>query len=294
MLMLGNISSSHVSAVASAPDADSEATEGDLKTPRHKRSPRKVTILEVEFSAESGSDYVDSKPSSGRSSLNSIDFLPIDHLVGPGTTSSRITTNNRLVIDHVDVSQALLDARRSLIKKQSELKDISGLLTLNFIFDAAFLKKHVPKDGQASLLSVSIPTVPDEEKKLLFDCSEFVASHSFLDSKKHVRNRILLRHYTEKSNLRQQCTSYPMPSSSWLVQNEVTYTQAIVKGVIIEYDEFAVVIADIKKPGAMDDDIQGDQWRLPCMQNLMLDRMPSAGVTDPKVVGFLLRVGNRT
>ena len=114
--------------------------------------------------------------------------------------------------------------------------------TLNFIFDATFLKKHVLNDGPTLLLFISIPTVSDEEKKLLFDCSEFAASHSFLDSKKHVRNKIqtegeslagdLLRHYTERSNLWQQCTSYPMPSLSLLAQNEDTYTQAIAKGII--------------------------------------------------------------
>lgn len=42
------------------------------------------------------------------------------------------------------------------------------------------------------------------------------------------------------------------------------------------------------KPGAMDDDIEGVQRRLPCMQKLMLDRMLSAGFKDPKVVGFLI------
>ncbi|KAG0053561.1 hypothetical protein BGZ83_000845 [Gryganskiella cystojenkinii] len=68
----------------SAPDAASEVMEGALKTPIHKPSPRKVTILEMEFSLDCGSDYVNSKPSSTRSSLNSIDFLLVDHLVGPG------------------------------------------------------------------------------------------------------------------------------------------------------------------------------------------------------------------
>ncbi|KAG0341318.1 hypothetical protein BG000_009558 [Podila horticola] len=52
---------------------------------------------------------------------------------------------------------------------------------------------------------------------------------------------------------------------------------------------FPIVIVEIKKPGAMDDDIEGDQRRLPCIQKLMLDRMLSAGFKDPKVVGFLIR-----
>ena len=56
-----------------------------------------------------------------------------------------------------------------------------------------------------------------------------------------------------------------------------------------EYDGFPVVLVEIKKPGAMDDDVEGDQRRLPYIQKLMLDRMLSAGVKDPKVVGFLIR-----
>lgn len=56
-----------------------------------------------------------------------------------------------------------------------------------------------------------------------------------------------------------------------------------------EYDGFPVMMVEIKKPGATDDDTEGDQRRLPCMQKLMLDRMLSAGVEDPKVIGFLIR-----
>jgi len=56
-----------------------------------------------------------------------------------------------------------------------------------------------------------------------------------------------------------------------------------------EYHGYPILIVEIKKPGATDDDLQGDQRRLPCMQKLILDRMLSAGVKDPKVVGFLIR-----
>lgn len=56
-----------------------------------------------------------------------------------------------------------------------------------------------------------------------------------------------------------------------------------------EYDGFPVLIVEIKKPGATDDDIEGDHRKLPCMQKMMLDRMLAAGVKDPKVVGFLIR-----
>ncbi|KAF9083968.1 hypothetical protein BGX27_003955, partial [Mortierella sp. AM989] len=169
--------------------------------PAHKR----ITILEADFFSESGSDYVDSKPSSARSSLNSIDFFLINHLVGPGTTSSRLSTNDCLLVNKVDISKALMDARRSLIKKQSELREVSNLLNRDPI---------------------------------------------------------------------------PTPNGFEEVYNPDYFG---------EYDGLPVLLVEIKKPGAMDDDLEGDQRRLPCMQKLMLDRLLAAGVEDPKVVGFLIR-----
>ncbi|KAF9569200.1 hypothetical protein EC968_002671 [Mortierella alpina] len=108
----------------------------------------------------------------------------------------------------------------------------------------------------------------------------------------------VLRHYTERPNLWQQSTSYPMQSSS-LAQNEDTYTHAIIKGIILsvvgdlelldhwsrdplptpagfeamytpdyfgEYDGYPLMIVEIKKPGTTDDDLEGDRRKLPCMR----------------------------
>ena len=112
----------------SVPDVAPEIDELDVvlsgRRPIHKR----VAFLEAGFFSESGSDYACSGPSSTRSSLNSIDLLFIDHLVGPGITSSRLTTRDRIKFKDVDVSLLLMDARKSLLKKQSEIKDVSELL----------------------------------------------------------------------------------------------------------------------------------------------------------------------
>lgn len=121
--------------------------EDVVNDPSHKPLHKRVTILEVEFLSESGSDYVDSKPSSARSSLNSIDFVLIDHLVGPGTTSSRLTTNDRILIGQVDVSQVLMDGRRNLIRKQSEIKDPSDLLYVfcySMVLDFFYFNNLIP------------------------------------------------------------------------------------------------------------------------------------------------------
>ncbi|KAF9578997.1 hypothetical protein BGW38_004934 [Lunasporangiospora selenospora] len=265
------------SAVEDLPGNDNEDLHGsnnDVSDSLSSTQPMKpvhkaVAILEADFLSESGSEYVDSKPSSARSSLNSIDFHHINHLVGPGTTSSKLSTNDRLTLDNIDISKILMEARMSLIKKQDELNDVSDLLN-------------------------------QTEEGLVVD---------------------LLCHYSQRSSLWLQSASYPTPPST-LVQNEDTYTQAIVKGIIFsvvcdlelldhwnrdplpvplgfeevynpdyfgEYDGFPVLLVEIKKPGIMDDSLEGDQRRLPCMQKLMLDRMLAAGVESPKVVGFLIK-----
>ncbi|KAF9111268.1 hypothetical protein BGX27_005160 [Mortierella sp. AM989] len=59
-----------------------------------------------------------------------------------------------------------------------------------------------------------------------------------------------------------------------------------------EYDGFLIFLVEIKKPGASDSELEGDRRKLPCMQKLMLDRMLTAGVADPTVVGFLVKGHN--
>ncbi|KAF9098111.1 hypothetical protein BGX27_000870 [Mortierella sp. AM989] len=104
-------------------EADEGASSSSSSSPGRRQ--KKVAFSEVDFPLDSESDYA---PSSARSSLNSIDFRYIDHLVGPGTTSSRLTTMARLIIDQIDISELLMDARRLIIKKQSEISDVSDLL----------------------------------------------------------------------------------------------------------------------------------------------------------------------
>ncbi|KAI1297564.1 hypothetical protein EDD11_007037, partial [Mortierella claussenii] len=201
---------------SSAPNAALEVEEGDEDTPSWKPVHKRVTILEADFLSESGTDYTYSGQSSTRSSLTSIDFLLIDHLVGPGTTSSRLTTNKRMKFNQIDVSLLLMDERRSLIKKQSEIKDVSDLFP--------------------------IPMLSCGEMKMICDCAAFAATHSFPDTKRHVQDKIrtegenlaatILHHYTERPSLWRQSTSYPTPSSL-LAQNEDTYTQGVVRNIIL-------------------------------------------------------------
>ncbi|KAG0312720.1 hypothetical protein BGZ99_009305 [Dissophora globulifera] len=56
-----------------------------------------------------------------------------------------------------------------------------------------------------------------------------------------------------------------------------------------EYDGYPLLVVEIKKPGAVDDDLEGDERKLPSMQKLILDRMLDAGVRSPTVVGILVK-----
>ncbi|KAF9364867.1 hypothetical protein BGX34_000093 [Mortierella sp. NVP85] len=262
-------------------------SEAALETAEEER-PKKVLFMEAELSSASGSDYVHSSPSSARSSLNSIDFKFIDHLVGPGTTSSRLRTDDRLTISGVDVSLTMMEKRRTLLKKQSEINNVSDLLTLNFIFDEDWIKRNLSAEAARHLLSVSPQEVPDEERLVLLDCSEFAASHTYQETKDFVFEKIdgkkrtitgeILRGFTERANLSRD--SLPVPVG-WEERYEPDYYG--------EYLGFPFVLVEIKKPGADDDELEGDSRKLPCMGKLMVDRMVRAGVPDPKIIAFLVK-----
>ncbi|KAG0260528.1 hypothetical protein BG011_001849, partial [Mortierella polycephala] len=299
--------------------------------PVQKRPTKKVAFQDDVFSSECGSDYVDSNPPSARSSLNSIDFKYIDHLVGPGATSSRQNTSSRLTAGDIDVSEILMNARRDNLKKQSEIADVSNLLTINFIFDVNLLRKHLPTETAESLLDVIVPKPTTSEIVLFMDFSIFAATHSYQEAKRHLRNRIqekedcivtaVLLSYTERPGLWKQVSSHPASLPS-LPQNEDTYTQSIVKSIIFgivgdldvvdhwsrdplptphgfeelyfpdyfaEFDNLPLFVVEIKKPGAMDEDLEGDQRKLPCMMKLVLDNILDAGVLAPSVIGLLIK-----
>ncbi|KAI8347013.1 hypothetical protein B0O80DRAFT_219864 [Mortierella sp. GBAus27b] len=216
------------------------ASGAALETAEEER-PKKVLFVEAELSSASGSDHVRSSPSSACSSLNSIDFKLIDHLVGPGTTSSRLRTSNRLTISDVDVSLTIMEKRRTLLKQQSEINDVSDLLTLNFIFDEAWIKRNLSAEAARHLLSVSLPEVPNEERLLLLECSEFAASHTFQETNDFVLKKIggkgktitgeVLRGFTERASPWLRSNSYPTPLST-LPQNEDTYTYATMENIV--------------------------------------------------------------
>ncbi|KAF8944065.1 hypothetical protein BGZ47_004696 [Haplosporangium gracile] len=124
------------------------------------------------------------------------------------------------------------------------------------------------------------------------------------------------------TSLWKQVSSRPASLPS-LPQNEDTYTQSIVKDIIFgivrdldvvdhwsreplptshgfeelyfpdyfaEFDNLPLFVLEIKKPDAMDDDLEGNQRKLPCMMKLVLDTMLDSGVLAPSVMGLLIRV----
>ncbi|KAF9106495.1 hypothetical protein BGX27_009126 [Mortierella sp. AM989] len=317
--------------------ASSSTSNSDQNIAAGKNSPSKkaksltFALLEEELESQgtqSDSDYIGSNPPSARSSLNSIDMGFMNHLVGPGTTSSRLETSAHLMIGDTNVSEILMDARRSVVKRQSEVRTVSELLVLNFIFDAKFVQEHLSPEVFSAIPPVPVPTPEQEEKLTLFDCSTYASSHSYKQTKQYVRALHsetligeILRSYTSRPNL---WKDNPEPSaiSPPLPSNEDTYIQDAVRHIIIgvfgdldcndhwtrdplptpigfeeqyypDYcaDKFGLAFAalEVKKPE--EDDLQlleRDRHKLPCMLKLMLDRLLEAGVKDPVVIGFLV------
>ncbi|KAK3813905.1 MAG: hypothetical protein J3Q66DRAFT_402489 [Benniella sp.] len=204
---------------------------------QNERPRKKVAINDPGSSSTSESSYATSKPPSTRSSLMSIEFKRVDHLVGLGTTSCRFHTSNRLVVDGTDVSEVLM-------KGQDEIKDVSDRLSINFIYDGDFLKKHLQPKTSTLILKTTTPRVTPKEQVLLCDCAEFASKNSFSETKKHGKNRAkggyiistFLRQYTERPWLWSQPTSFP-PPPPLLKQNEDTYTQGMIKSIIFSIVE---------------------------------------------------------
>ncbi|KAG0205980.1 hypothetical protein BGX31_002865 [Mortierella sp. GBA43] len=134
-----------------------------------------------------------------------------------------------------------MEKRRTLLKQQSEINDVSDLLTLNFIFDEAWIKRNLSAEAARHLLSVSLPEVPNEERLLLLECSEFAASHTFQETNDFVLKKIggkgktitgeVLRGFTERASPWLRSNSYPTPLST-LPQNEDTYTYATMENIV--------------------------------------------------------------
>ncbi|KAF8926974.1 hypothetical protein BGZ47_002430 [Haplosporangium gracile] len=225
--------------------------------PDQERPTKKVAFQDDVFSSEGGSDYVDSNPSSTRSSLNSIDFKYIDHLVGPGTTSSRLKTSSRLIVSETNVSEVAMNARRNILKKQSEIVGVSDLLTINFIFDAEFLRKHLPATISESLLNNEDTYTQSLVKCIIFGIVED------LDIVDHwSRDRL------------------PTPHG---------FEELYFPDYYAEFDGLPLFVVEIKKPGAVDDNLEGDKRKVPCMMKLVLDTLLNVGVSAPSVLGLQIR-----
>ncbi|KAG0351579.1 hypothetical protein BC939DRAFT_508362 [Gamsiella multidivaricata] len=297
--------------------------------------PKKVTFLETEFATESersDSSYIDSNPSSTRSSLNSIDFSFMNRLVGPGTTSSRLNTAARLFVGQVDVSELLLTARRAIVKIQSRITSVSDLLALNFIFNTEFVTKHLSSDISAAIMRVHVPSPAKDEIQVLSKCLLYAACHSFLETKIYIQDNTkartllgdLLRAYTIRPGLWQD------PSARFidlplLPKNEDTYMEVVVKNIIIgvfgdldivdhwsrdplptprgfeeayypdyyaEKANLPFIVVEVKKPEANASSLKSDKHKLPCMMKIMLDQLLAGGVQDPVVIGYLIQASH--
>ncbi|KAG0266048.1 hypothetical protein BG011_003486 [Mortierella polycephala] len=290
-----------------------------------------MSILEVEFTTEtdhSDGTYMDSNPSSARSSLNSIEMRYMNHLVGPGTTSSRLETSKRFVIRETDISRKLMAERRCVVQRQCEIDNVSDLLSLNFIFDDEFLGKCLPADVFTAAMSVPVPDPSEDEFRVLSLCSVYAARQSFMDTKNFILTQFqtgtltseMLQVFTYRPHLWQD-PSFEVPTPLSLAKNEDTYLECNVKAIIFSvlgnlditdhwtrdplptpqgFEEMYIpdyygeksglpfMVVEVKRPEIRDDRLESDKRKLPSMMKIMLDRLLSNGVKDPVVIGILV------
>jgi hypothetical protein len=56
-----------------------------------------------------------------------------------------------------------------------------------------------------------------------------------------------------------------------------------------EFDGLPLFVVEIKKPGAVNDNLEGDKRKVPCMMKLVLDTLLNVGVSAPSVLGLQIR-----
>ncbi|KAG0215034.1 hypothetical protein BGX31_000937, partial [Mortierella sp. GBA43] len=290
---------------------------------------RKVAFLDESFS-DNGSLYTGSDPSSAppsaRSSLNTNDFQYVDHLVGPGESSSKIQ-GKPFVMNGINVSELCMRARKEAVKNQCELNDMSELLYLNFIFDNAALTRLLPRATADRILRVSLPVPSQQQSIMLVNTGSYAAQHGFQETRQYVKElddkgdnfvKTLLSSYLESTALWKTPTSHPRYQP--LPLNEDSFTQGSVRRIIVallqdldivdhwsrdplptprgfeevyqpdyfaECEGFPICVVEIKKPDAKDDPLEGDARKLPNMMKLCHDRLLGAGVESP-IVGVLV------
>ncbi|KAF9417044.1 hypothetical protein BGZ76_004569, partial [Entomortierella beljakovae] len=128
--------------------------EGDTlcSSQKYYNSRSTRVLLGPDLPSESfGSDFVGQRPSSARSSINSIDIRFFNRLVGPGQTSSRLSGESSIYAGDENVSERLMAARRSL----------------NFIFTEAFLNEHLSDNMKSAVEGFSISDYDMEEMATL-------------------------------------------------------------------------------------------------------------------------------
>ncbi|KAG0225506.1 hypothetical protein BGX31_007613 [Mortierella sp. GBA43] len=149
---------------------------------------RSATVLEEDVPSDPlDSDYLPSQ-SSILSSYNEVP-MRMDRLVGPGTRSSALHTQNRLIVtrddgEAQDVSAELMSWRELNVLDNSELQwtEVNDILSLNFIFIHPLVKDLHDRLRKDVLVEVDLET-----KTFIVDLTE-IAPESFETAQPRIRS----------------------------------------------------------------------------------------------------------
>ncbi|KAG0292909.1 hypothetical protein BGZ97_005476 [Linnemannia gamsii] len=228
-----------------AHESTDDEAEKQTDRPSPKRSKQKVAASKflgpLLSSEDETSDFrTASLQSSTQSSLNSIEFTHFNRLVGCGTTSCQLLTDARIIVNGIDVSQILMEVRRGVLRRQSEVREVDELLTLNFIFQPSLMKRHLSPRTWRDLSNITLESVPTPDIVAIADIATFAAQNTYQATRTFIDDRKLnsqglagrlLSIYTSRPALWQTPDSFPS-ASQLLGLNEDSYTETAVKGII--------------------------------------------------------------
>ncbi|KAF9135696.1 hypothetical protein BGW39_001095 [Mortierella sp. 14UC] len=221
--------------------AEEKLAEGPLPKRSRQQNTTNDLLGALLPSEDDTSDFrTASLPSTAQSSVNSIEVGFFNRLVGRGTTSCRLRTQQRIIIDGLDVSHVLMEIRRGLLRKQSEIRDVDELLTLNFVFQPSLLKRHLPSPVWKRLSRVDHASPNSSDIEVIAATAVFAAQNPFQETRAFIKNKHLteqsmswqlLNAYTRRPGLWQTPESFPS-ATQLLGLNEDSYIENAVKGIV--------------------------------------------------------------
>ncbi|KAF9579563.1 hypothetical protein BGW38_004130 [Lunasporangiospora selenospora] len=167
-----------------------------------------------------GSPFDSRSESCSESSLDLTGEIPVpiavDHLVGPGTLSSQISSNSEdhLISHGCNISYILMRHRRSKVTKSQIIKD--DLLLVNFVFTTKQVQDLIPTTVADEVFPPHVPIPPDPlERDFVNDLSTKASISSFKELSSWLQQQPMI----EESVVRRAASAFLSDAGLWSEMN---------------------------------------------------------------------------